>query len=141
METWRILIDTSILIDYYRKKNVDKTLFYHLAGKYDFCISIISEFEFLIGFSDEKLAFAKEIIKGMDIFDINNVISEEARRIYLNLRRTNKMIPFSDLFIAATAVNCNIPLATLNKKHFEFVDGLELLWFYYYSILYFFLHL
>lgn len=125
--TGRILIDTSILIDFYRKKNVENTYFYRLAGKFDFCISIITEFEFLIGFSDEKLNFAKEIIKNMDIIDINKVISEEARRIYINLKKINKLIPFSDLFIAATAVNSNIPLVTLNKKHFEFIEGIELL--------------
>jgi len=33
----------------------------------------------------------------------------------------------SDLFIAATAVVNELPLATLNRKHFESVDGLKLL--------------
>ena len=61
MESGRILIDTSIIIDYYRKKNIENTMFYKLAGKYDFCISIITEFEFLIGFSDEKLVFCKRV--------------------------------------------------------------------------------
>jgi tRNA(fMet)-specific endonuclease VapC len=126
MENERILIDTSILIDFYRKKNVENTLFYKLAGKYDFFISIITEFEFLIGFTDEKLTFAKEIINNMKILDINKEISEEARKIYLNLKRINKLIPFSDLFIAASAIYSKIPLATLNKKHFENVDGLVL---------------
>ena len=60
MESERILIDTSILIDFYKKKNVENTLLYQLSGKFDFSISIITEFEFLIGFSDEKLAFAKK---------------------------------------------------------------------------------
>jgi tRNA(fMet)-specific endonuclease VapC len=126
MESGRILIDTSVLIDFYRKKKVDNTLLYQLAGKFDFYISIITEFEFLIGFSDEKLAFAKEIIKAMDVFDINKLISEEARWIYLNLKKINKLIPIADLFIAATAVYYKIPLVTLNKKHFEFVEGIKL---------------
>jgi predicted nucleic acid-binding protein len=127
MESGRVLIDTSILIDYYRKKNIENTSFYKLAGKYDFCISIITEFEFLIGFSDEKLAFAKELINGIEIIEINKEISEEARKIYISLKKINKLIPIADLFIAATTIYCNIPIVTLNKKHFEFVEGIKLI--------------
>ncbi|MFH1049935.1 MAG: type II toxin-antitoxin system VapC family toxin [bacterium] len=126
MENGSVLIDTSILIDFYRKKNVEKTLFYQLSGNYDFALSIISEFEFLVGFPEEKLDFAKEIIKGITIFEINKIISEEALKIYKNLKKINKLIPFTDLFIAATAVSNKIPLATLNKKHFKYVEGIEL---------------
>jgi tRNA(fMet)-specific endonuclease VapC len=62
----------------------------------------------------------------MDIIDIDQLISEEARRIYMDLKKINKLVPFPDLFIAATASIKNIPLATLNKKHFEFIEGIEI---------------
>ena len=127
MESGKILIDTSILIEYFRKKNVEDSTFYNLSLNFDFCISIITEFEFLVGFPNEKLPFAKEIITGMEIFDINKMISSEARKIYLNLKKLNKLIPFPDVFIAATAITYNIPLATLNKKHFRPVETLVLL--------------
>ncbi|MCX6153167.1 MAG: type II toxin-antitoxin system VapC family toxin [Candidatus Kapabacteria bacterium] len=125
--TGRILIDTSILINYYREKNIEKTMFYQLTSVYDFSISIITEFEFLVGFNDEKLDFAKEIIKEMQIFNINKDISEIARRLYIKLKKINKMIPFTDLFIAATAVYHQLPLATLNKKHFENIEEIILI--------------
>ncbi len=127
MGSERILIDTSILIDYFRKKNIEKTLFYQLADKYDFSISVITEFEFLIGFSDDKVAFAKEIIKNMEIIEIDTGISEKARHLYFKLKKINKLIPIGDLFIAATALYYKIPFATLNKKHFENIEGLDLL--------------
>ena len=74
-----------------------------------------------------NLFFAKELINGMDIIEINKSISEEARKIYVSLKKINKLIPLADLFIAATAVYCKIPIVTLNKKHFEFVQEIIIL--------------
>jgi tRNA(fMet)-specific endonuclease VapC len=127
MEAENILIDTSILIDYYRKKSIEKSIFYQLSSKYNFCISIITEFEFTIGFVDENLRFANEILKNIVVLNINQNVSTEARKIYFNLKKLNKLIPFEDLFIGATALYHNLPLATLNKKHFENIEGLVLI--------------
>lgn len=126
MELGKLLIDTSILIDYFRKKNIENTFLYQYSDDFEIKISIITEFEFLIGFPDDKLTFAKELIKGMETIDINKSISDEAQKIYLNLKKINKLIPFPDLFIAATSVYYNIPFATLNKKHFKFIEGIIL---------------
>jgi tRNA(fMet)-specific endonuclease VapC len=126
MEYEKLLIDTSILIDYFRKKKVENSILFHLVDNYDLNISVITEFEFLIGFSDERLFFAKEIISQMEIFDINKSITEVARLIYQKLKKINKLIPIPDLFIASTAMHYNIPLATLNKKHFENIEDIKI---------------
>jgi len=57
-------------------------------------------------------------------FDEN--VSLQAGEIYHFLRRTNKMIEFRDIFIAATCINYNLPLKTLNKKHFQRIKNLRL---------------
>lgn len=49
-----------------------------------------------------------------------------ASEIYLDLRAKNKLIEFRDILIAATALQHTMPLATLNRKHFERVEGLKL---------------
>jgi len=43
------------------------------------------------------------------------------------LKRKRKQIDLADLFIAATAVTNELPLATLNKKHFERVEILAII--------------
>ncbi len=42
------------------------------------------------------------------------------------LKRTRNLIESADLFIAATAINNNLPLATLNYKHFDRITNLNL---------------
>jgi predicted nucleic acid-binding protein len=42
------------------------------------------------------------------------------------LKRKRKQIDIADLFIAATALTYNYPLATSNKKHFEPINALEI---------------
>jgi predicted nucleic acid-binding protein len=45
-----ILLDSSILIDLFRKKNKEKTLFYNLSKTEEiFCISSITSYEIGIG--------------------------------------------------------------------------------------------
>jgi predicted nucleic acid-binding protein len=54
MEKAIICLDTSVLIDYYRKKDKSKSFFFELTGRYDeFAVSTITEFEVYSG-SDEK---------------------------------------------------------------------------------------
>jgi len=42
------------------------------------------------------------------------------------LKAKNKLIDAPDILIAGTAMRNNLPLATLNRKHFERINGLEM---------------
>lgn len=48
-------------------------------------------------------------------------------QINYELRKKRKQIDIADLFIAATAVSHNLPLATLNLKHFNRISNLVVL--------------
>lgn len=49
MATETILIDTSILIDFFRKQEKSKSALVQLSNQYRFCISAITAFEVKIG--------------------------------------------------------------------------------------------
>lgn len=55
------------------------------------------------------------------------VTAKEASKIYRNLRTKNKIIEFRDILIASSAIIYKIPIATINKKHFERIDVLEII--------------
>lgn len=73
MERECLLIDTSILIDHLRKTQKDKTIFYKLTLYYDFVISAITEFEFLIGSTDKNRQFTKELLESLPVLDFDQV--------------------------------------------------------------------
>ena len=81
MENGRILVDTSLVIEYLRSQNRPKSSFIKLFRTNELCLSAISIFELLI--------------------------------------------EFRDILIGATAILYNIPIATLNIKHFERIDNLQ----------------
>ena len=127
MEDRRILIDTSVVIDHFRKKNKQKSLLYELAKENILFLSAISKFEFLVGAKRTQIRQTKEIIGGFYILSFNSHVADVASDIAKKLRTKNKIIEFRDIFIAATAIANDMPLSTLNIKHFERIDALELI--------------
>ena len=123
-----ILLDSSILIDLFRKKNKEKTLFYKLSRtEEDFCISSITNYEIGIGNRKSHTAYWENLTEILTILPFDKSCSEKAIAIYLNLLKNNKMIDLADILIGATALTHDIPLATLNTKHFERIKGLKII--------------
>jgi predicted nucleic acid-binding protein len=48
-----------------------------------------------------------------------------AADIFRKLRQKNIRLESCDVFIAATAIANGLPVATLNHKHFEQIEGLD----------------
>lgn len=129
METRRILIDTSVLIEYFRKKDKTKsTLWKLLDGNDELCISVITEFEFLCGCKTcDKRNEATTLLSCFSKLSFNSAHSNCASEIYNELRSTNQMIGVLDILIAGVARYETIPIMTLNIKHFRRVSSLNLL--------------
>ena len=51
---------------------------------------------------------------------------QQAVIINRQLKLKRKQIDLADLFIAVTAITNNLPFATLNRKHFERIDTLNI---------------
>lgn len=58
---------------------------------------------------------------------LDEVSVDTAVSLNAELKKKRKQIDLADLFIAATAVAYNLPLVTLNKKHFDRIDTLQLI--------------
>lgn len=127
MEKGIALLDTSILIDYFRKKDKSNAYFFHLADNYSsFCISAITEYEIYSGTTPKQLNFWNDMLSIITVIPFGSEAVKTAVEINNTLKHKRKQIDIADLFIAATAASNNLPLATLNRKHFERVDTLKL---------------
>jgi predicted nucleic acid-binding protein len=126
MERKRILIDTSILIDHLRKKRKDKTVFFKLAKHHDCLISSVTEFEFSVGAMPQNREFTEKLLARFPVIAFDSLCAKAAVEIYPSLREQNKLISLPDIFIAATAITSELPLQTLNRKHFERIENVKL---------------
>ena len=69
-----------------------------------------------------KLVFWDTIISAILVIPFDESCVETAVQLNSSLKKKRKQIDIADLFIAATAVNLKLPIATLNKKHFERIN-------------------
>lgn len=130
MEKQIILLDTSILIDYYRKKDKSKSYLYKLLhNSKSFAVSSITHYEIYIGADVTQVRFWDNFFLNISILAFDDEVSKKAAAIHRELKGNNKLIDIPDLFIAATAVVHALPCATLNKKHFERIKELQLFHF------------
>lgn len=122
------MVDTSVLIDYFRKKDKSKTRLFTLSQKFEIlCISSITEFEIYTGAKDEQIAFWKTILANFIVFPFDSDAAEMAVKIKNKLKQLRKSIDTADLFIASIAVAQNLTFDTLNQKHFDCIEDLKLL--------------
>jgi tRNA(fMet)-specific endonuclease VapC len=123
-----ILVDTSILIDYFRKTDKSNSVLISLFDQeFDFTISAITHYEIYSGTTTGQLPFWESLLEKMNVLVFNQKVAQTAVDINNELKRKRKQIEMADLFIAATAIANDLPFATLNKKHFERIDGLTIL--------------
>jgi predicted nucleic acid-binding protein len=123
-----IMIDTSILIDFYRKSDKTNSVWYKLVKQnYVFAVSTVTKYEIYAGATESQLEFWDSVFKNITILSFDEKTTNEAVNINAILKKKNKQIAIADLFIAATAVVWSLPFVTLNKKHFERIDGLEMI--------------
>lgn len=121
-----ICLDSSVLIEYYRKTRKEDSFLFQLAANYGFKIPAIVKYEVFKG-DKKKDPLWDTVLKDIEILSFDNESSEIAAQIYLDLKAKGQLIPTDDILIAATAIRNEMKLATLNKKDFNRIDGLQIL--------------
>lgn len=122
-----ICLDTSILIDFFRKEKKENSLFFRLTQQYQiFTVSVITEYEIFVGSNQEQQEFWENFFSRIVVLPFDSASSQMAVQIFKDLKAKNKLIEIPDILIAATAMQNNLPLATTNLKHFDRIEGLDL---------------
>lgn len=128
MELPRILIDTSIVIEHLRKQNRRKSILYRIADNYALYASTIVEFELYAGATDgQKRQDVQEILSWCTLLPFTSDTAAAAAALYRELKAANQLVEIRDIFIASTALTYTLPLMTLNVKHFDRIERLQLL--------------
>ena len=123
-----MVVDTGIFIEHLRARDKSSTTLFGLADEPQLFISAISLYELYMGAtSKEKMQDVVSLTQDLTVLPFTDEVALKAGQIYHQLRSSNKMIEFRDIFIAATCLAFQLPIATLNKKHFTRIDGLMIL--------------
>ena len=128
MESSRVVVDTSIFIEYLRAKDKKNTELYKLPTSQIIYISAVTLYELYMGATDgQKLEDVRLLTEDVITLPFDEEVSIKSGEIYHTLRKSNKMIEFRDIFIAATCLVHGVAIKSLNKNHFERIKDLTIL--------------
>jgi tRNA(fMet)-specific endonuclease VapC len=124
----QFIVDTSILIAHIRQKSPESILEKAQQRFGEPVTSDIVVFELEIGAQrrGRQLEFAN-LFPQMTAFPLSQEILLLAAKLQADLLQKNQIIGISDVFIAATGIYHDLPLLTLNTKHFQRLIGLSIL--------------
>lgn len=122
----KLVVDTSIIIDYLRGNNLWENLLIEVKEPTTFYLPTIVIYELFSGKSSQKTE-VKEKIKAFagyfERIELTERLAEEAGELY---RESTIKASAADYIIAASALSIGGSLITLNQKHFQQIPGLNL---------------
>jgi tRNA(fMet)-specific endonuclease VapC len=127
MENTKLVVDTSIWIEFLRAKDKRETTLFRLDSSLRLYISSVTLYELLMGATTEtKKKDVYLLTNDLVVLPFDEQVSTCAADIYHELKEKNQLIEFRDIFIAATCLANEIPLITLNRKHFARIKTLTI---------------
>jgi len=119
----RHLVDTNIIIDYFRKR---QRAVEFLESLEEIVVSVVSVGEIYQGLRNkQELKFTKDFLVGIKILPIDERISQLSLELLENYTLSHGLL-ILDALIAATAIKRNLTLATGNFKHFGMIEKLKI---------------
>ena len=132
MEYQKICIDTDILIDVLRKKpEVLQKVSHFEQQSTILATTVVNSYELYYGAHKTKnkkhLKLVTELLGNLVILEWKKGFSDMAAKLMVDLERQGKKIDIRDLFIAIIAMKHDYKMLTGNIKHFERIEGLDLM--------------
>ncbi|TVP82171.1 MAG: type II toxin-antitoxin system VapC family toxin [Puniceicoccaceae bacterium] len=124
-----LIFDTTFLIDFQRERKRGRAGAHAFLEQNRACLAylpMVAYGEFAEGFSSLSDRRFLSVVGAFELCPVTTKVAEVYSRICFDLRAKGGLIGNNDLWIAATAVEINLPLVTRNLDHFSRVDGLAL---------------
>ncbi len=125
---YKVIIDTSIIIDYFRGNSIylEELITKRAQNKVMLLVPHIVIIELFAGLDANRKRMRQSYEELLNKFEIVGLTLDSAKKAG-EFIRTYQRIPGSfDLLIAAIALEQGAQIATHNKKHFQQILGIEL---------------
>ena len=128
MENRLIVVDTDVIIDFFRDISPAANVFAALISVEKAAMTAISVFELYAGIEGAKrLTQIETLVQELVILPLNTLEAAIAGRIYTQLKSRGKLIGTHDILIAAICLANDLPLYTKNIAHFSLIKDIRLL--------------
>lgn len=122
-----VLIDTDILIDVSRDTRPAVEFLDALEQSGRLAVSVVTQMELIVGCRNKaELRVVDSFLRRFAAIRVNDLISDRAVELLREFRLSHGLL-IADAFIAATALEWICPLASGNRRHYEFIPELDLL--------------
>lgn len=120
-----VLCDTNIIIEFY-KENSSVLGELRLIGQENIAVSIVTAGELLYGALNKKeLRQINRDLAHLHLFHLDPAIDECFMEL-MNTYTLSHNLSLPDGLIAATSIVEDIPLYTLNRRDFKYINGIKL---------------
>ena len=116
------LLDTNILIQYFRKTTGFLELLASLARDDMLYISVITRLEVIRGMQDREREETYHLLNSIQTLEISAEIADMAGDLIRTWRKQGVTLEDMDALIAATAIRHGLALVTSNARHFPMSD-------------------
>lgn len=128
MENRLIVVDTDVIIDFFRDISPAANVFAELISLEKAAMTAISVFELYAGIEGAKrLRQIETLVQELIILPLNTLEAAIAGRIYTQLKSRGKLVGTHDILIAAICLANDLPLYTKNIAHFSEIKDIRLL--------------
>ncbi len=125
-----VLLDSSVIVRHFRNATAlsDKLAAYEELYVPQTALGELYYGAFKSARPEENIAQIERFLVAADVLGTDNETARQYGKIAAQLARNGTPIPQNDIWIAAVAIQCGLPVATADD-HFRRVDGLSvLLW-------------
>jgi predicted nucleic acid-binding protein len=129
-----VIFDTSVIIGFERGVlDPDRLVLGREQEYFGICTITVSELLHGVHLADttarriKRSSFVEKVIENYPIFAFDLSAARVYVQLWASLRRKKVEVGAHDLIIGATAISLGFPVATLNRRDYEKIDGLLLL--------------
>lgn len=128
MDITRLCLDTGPLIAFLKGREPGATAVERVLREAECFVTVITTYELLFGVARARRHIGEEtLLANMTPLEIDTRSARRAAYLHDELLRTNQDIGIKDVLIAAICLEHELPLLTMNERHFQRVDGLIVL--------------
>lgn len=128
MDSSRVCLDTSVLIAYLKGREPGAAAVERAVKDAACYITSITVYELLFGVARaQKQIGEQELLGLMIILPFDELAARRAATLHDDLIRRNQEIGVKDVLIAAICLEHDLPILTLNDRHFNRAPGLAVL--------------